>query len=182
MGCLTISGYAKGCDSSYGGIKQIAIYEKAAFDWTGATITDGIISAVTLYDNFSGATYDFMKDSSNWSEAIIGDGIQTTIHWTPIITLMFRRMSVTLRNEIMEMSKGDLVVFLEDYNGLTWCIGSDRGLQLAASAGGVSGSKLEEMNGETIVIQGAETYKAYNIDITSQAWFVAGSQPTGHWK
>jgi len=181
MGCLTIAGYTKGCDSSFGGIKQVAIYEKAAFDWTGATIANGVISAVTMYDGYTGATYAFLKDNSNWTEAIVGDGIMTTVHWTPIITLMFRRMSVTLRNEIMELSKGDLVVFLEDYNGLTWAIGTDRGLQLAASAGGASGNKLEELNGETIVIQGAETYKAYNIDITSQAWYSAGVNPTGIW-
>jgi hypothetical protein len=165
MGCISIAGYSKGCDSSYGGIKKVAIYEKAAFDWTGMTVTNGTVSAVTLYDGFTGFTYDFLKDNSNWTEAIVGDGILTTINWTPIITLIFRRMSVELRNEIMELSKGDLVVLIKDYNDNTWFIGTDRGLQLVASAGGASGNNLTEMNGETLVIQGAETYKAYLVDL-----------------
>ncbi len=181
MGCITIGGYTRGCDASYGGIKQIAIYEKAAFDWTGATIADGIISSVDIYDGYTGATYDFLKDNSNFTEAIVGDGILTTVHWTPIVTVMFRRMSVALRNEIMEISKGLVVIFLEDYNGLTWAIGTDRGLQLGASAGASTGNKLEELNGETLVFTGAETYKAYNIDITAQPWYSAGINPTGIW-
>jgi len=179
MACLSNSGYAKGCDSSYGGIKKIAIYEKAAFNLTGMTVTAGVVSASTLYSGYTGYTYDFLKDNSNWTEAIVGDGIMTTVHFTPIITLVFRKMSNTLRNEIMELTKGELVAFLTDYNDVTWMIGSDRGLQLGAGAGGSSGSKLEELNGETIVLTGAETYKAYTIDVTTQSWYVAGAQPSG---
>jgi hypothetical protein len=167
MGCITNSGYAKGCDSSYGGIKKVAIYEKAAFNLTGMTVTDGTVSAVDINEGFTGYTYDFLKDNSNWTEAIVGDGILTTINWTPIVTLMFRRMSVTLRNEIMELSKGDLIVLIKDYNDNTWMIGSDRGMTLVASAGGQSGSVLTELNGETIVLQGAETYKAYLVDLVA---------------
>jgi len=167
MGCITIQGYTKGCDSSYGGIKKVAIYEKAGINTTGMTVTDGLISVIEIYSGYTGYTYDFLKDNSNWTEAIVGDGVVATVHWTPIVNLMFKRMSVTLRNEIMELSKGDLVVFLKDYNDITWMIGSDRGLQLAASAGGASGNVLEEMNGETIIISGSETYKAYVVDLTA---------------
>lgn len=180
MACLSNTGYAKGCDASYGGIKKIAIYEKAAFNLTGMTVTDGAVSALTIYDGYTGYTYDFLKDNSNWTEPIVGDGIMTSVHFTPTITLMFRKMSNTLRNEIMELTKGDLVAFLEDYNDTVWFIGSDRGLQVVASDGGASGNVLDELNGETIVLQGAETYKAYTVtDITSLSFYNAGLNPSG---
>lgn len=179
MACLTNAGYAKGCDASYGGIKKIAIYEKAAFNLTGMTVTAGVVTSVDLKNGYTGYTYDFLKDNSNWTEAIVGDGIMTSVHFTPVITLVFRKMSTTLRNEIMELTKGELVAFLTDYNNTTWMIGTDRGLQLSASAGGASGSKLEELNGETIILNGAETYKSYTIDVTSQSWYRATEQPSG---
>ena len=167
MACLTMAGYTRGCDASFGGIKKVGIYEYEAFNWTGATVTDGTMSALDIYTGYTGFTYEFLKDNSNWTEPIVGDGILTAVHFTPIINLVFRKMSVTLRNEIMEFTKGSLVVFLTDFNDVTWVIGSDRGLQLVASAGGASGSKLEELNGETIVISGAESYAAYVADLAS---------------
>lgn len=179
MGCLTLAGYTKGCDGSYGGIKQIAIFEKAGINTTGMTVSNGEVTDSEMYDGYTGYTYDFLKDNSNWTEAIVGDGILTTVHFQPTITLMFRRMSKELSEEIIEMSKGDLVAIIQDYNDKTWIIGTDRGLQLSASAGGQSGNNLEEMNGETIVLTGAETYKAYEIDVTAQSWYRAGLQPSG---
>jgi hypothetical protein len=80
---------------------------------------------------------------------------------------MFRKMSNTLRNEIMELVRDYVVIFVTDSNNITWMIGSDRGMTLSASAGGQSGSKLEEMNGETLVFTGNETFKAYTMDLTA---------------
>ncbi len=167
MACLSLAGYSRGCDASFGGIKKVGIYEYAAINWTGATVTDGTVSALDVYSGYSGFSYDFLKDNSNWTEPIVGDGKLTTVHWAPLITLVFKKMSVTLRNEIMELTKGSLAVFITDYNDITWVIGSDRGLQLVASAGGASGNNLAEMNGVTIVISGEETYAAYVADLTS---------------
>lgn len=167
MACLTMAGYSRGCDASYGGIKKVGIYEYAAFNWTGATVNSGTMSALTIYDGYTGFTYEFLKDNSNWTEPIVGDGILTAVHFTPIVTLVFRKMSVALRNEIMEFTKGALAIFLTDFNDITWVIGSDRGLQLVASAGGASGNNLAELNGETIVISGAESYAAYVANLAA---------------
>lgn len=166
MGCIAITGYAKGCDSSYGGIKKVAIYEKAALSWYG--VVAGVVTGLTINTTgYTGYTFDFLKDNSNWTEPIVGDGITATVHWTPTITLVFRRMSAALRNQIMELSKGDLVFLIKDYNNICWIIGTDRGMQLAASAGGASGNLLEELNGETLVFTGSETYKAYEFNLTT---------------
>lgn len=167
MGCITNAGYSKGCDASYGGIKKVVIYEKAGLNLDDMTVTDGTISALSVVDGYSGYSYDFLKDNSNFTEAIVGDGILSSVNWTPAVTLVFRKMSVALRNEIYELSKGLLVIFIKDYNDNTWVLGTDRGLQLVASAGATSGNKLEELNGETIMLTGAETYPKYLADLTS---------------
>ena len=167
MGCLTLGGYTKGCEASHGGIEKIALFEKSEVDWTGKTEANGIITALQLLSGSTGATYDFLKDNSNWVQTIVGDGILTSIHWTPTITLTFRRMSARLRTEIYNMSLGDLTAIIKDWNGIYWYIGGEKGLSLSASAGSSSGSKLEELNGEVIVINGMEPQPAYTIDISS---------------
>ena len=166
MGCMTIQGISYDlCDSSRGGIKRVAIYEKSSLDLDTMVVTDGEVTSLTA--SSPGFTYNFLKDNSNWVEAIVGDGIISSVHFTPTVTLMFRKMSNTLRNEVMELIKDYVVIFITDANDTTWMIGSDRGLVLAASAGGQSGSKLEDGNMETLVFTGAETYKAYTMDLTA---------------
>lgn len=168
MGCLTLAGYSKGCDASHGGIKTIALFEKAGLDIDNATITTGEITGLDMTsDLYSGFTYDFLIDNTNWTQPVVGDGILASVHWTPNINLIFRKMSNTLRNEIYELSKGDLCAIVKDYNDVYWFLGYERGLRLVASTGSQSGSKLEELNGETLLLAGMESQPAYTIDISS---------------
>jgi len=171
MGCITLGGYTKGCEQNVGGIEKIALFERSTLDVSGMTGEDtGHITAIAFISSGdTGATYDFLKDNSNWTQAIVGDGVMTNVHWTPVITLTFKRMSATLRNEIYELSKGDLVAIIKDWNGLYWLIGAHRGLNLTASAGSASGNKLDELNGEVIVLSGAETLPAPTIDISASS-------------
>lgn len=165
MACLSISGYSKGCDKSIGGIKKVALFEKAGLDLTGATISAGQMTALTVYDGYTGYTYDFIRDNANWTEPIVGDGIITAVYFQPTITLMFRKWSLTLRNEIEELSKGEIVAFVQDYNDNYWVFGTDKGLLLRASDGSQSGNNFDEMNGATVVLQSEESYPGYNVDM-----------------
>jgi len=168
MGCLTLNGITAACGGSQGGIKLVYAIEYQAID----TITqaDGIVTGISYTSQspaYAGAFYSFLKDNSNFTEAIVGDGVLASIHFEPTVTLVFRKMSAAVREEIMALTEGDVVLFIEDSNGTYWMIGSDRGLSLAASAGGQTGNTLDEMNGETILFTGKETYKAYTVDQTT---------------
>jgi len=163
-GCLTLAGLEDACGGSIGGIKTVKVIEFEGEE--SFTESDGLVSAIVWTEEYSGATFEFLKDNSNWVEPSVGDGILSSIHWEPAITLIFRKMSALARKEITEMTKGDLIVFIEDSNDTWWMIGSDRGLSLAASAGGQSGNKMDELNGYTILINGKETYMAYTVDST----------------
>lgn len=173
MGCITIAGYSKGCDASYGGIKKVAIYEKAGLDITDMTVVSGEITTIDINSGYTGYSYDFLKDNSNWTEPIVGDGIVSSVHWTPNVNLVFRKMSNTLRNEIVELTKGEVVIFIKDRNDVIWALGTDRGMQMVASTGGQSGSVLEELNGETLLFTGAESYKTYTMATDANAVITA---------
>jgi hypothetical protein len=167
MGCLTLQGINSACGGSQGGIKKVYMIEYSAIE--SFEQTNGTVNSITYLDTspaMTGAWYSFLKDNSNWTEAIVGDGILASIHFEPTVTLVFRKMNVETRNEIMALTAGDVVIFIEDSNGTRWMIGSDRGMSLSASSGAQSGSKLDELNGETLTFTGKETYKAYVVDDT----------------
>jgi hypothetical protein len=165
MACINISGYNDVCDESYGGIKKVAIFEHKGLKFSDATITSGQITELDLEDGYSGYTYDFLKDNSNFTDADIGDGILASVASQPTITLMFRKWSQTLRNEVEELKKGYLAVIIQDRNDNYWCFGKDEGLQVVAGTGAQSGNLHEDLNGYTLTIQGKEKAKAYGIDI-----------------
>lgn len=163
--CLTLSGYDKGCDYSVGGIKTLWLVEKAGL--SGFEISDGQITGLTLSSDYTGHTYDFLKENSDWKEPSVGDGVVANIHWEPIINVVFRRMDTTIRNEIYNMSRGDLCAIIKDMNDVYWFLGYENGLSLKASEGGQSGVLLEDLNGYTISIGGKEPNMAYTIDISA---------------
>ena len=163
MGCLTLSGLVAACGGSQGGIKTVKLIEFDAI--TSFTDTDGLVDTIVWADGYTGASFAFLKENSMWVEPTVGDGILASIHWEPAVTLVFRQMNKEARAEITEMSKGFLVAFIEDSNSTWWMIGADAGLALSAAAGGQSGAKMDELNGETLEFTGKESYKAYTIDL-----------------
>ena len=76
-GCLAIEGYTIGCDNpGHGGIKKVYLVERAGLTFTGTT--EGEIKRLTLSSDYTGYTYDFLRDSSNFSFPGVGDGQEFT--------------------------------------------------------------------------------------------------------
>jgi len=165
MGCMTLNGISGDlCTESRGGIKAIQIIEKKGLDIDGMTVVDGEITNLDILTGYTLSDYSFLKNNASWGEKSIGDGISSSISFGPKVNLTFRRMSKELRNEVMELSKGTVVIFVTDANNITWVLGTYAGLTLSASGGSQSGMKLDELNGEVLEFTGEETYKAYVID------------------
>ena len=122
--CLTLTGYAKGCDQSLGGIKKLVLFERAGLSG-GTTFVSGETTVLALLSGYTAYSYDYLKDNSNWTEPIAGDGVLTSVHWEPTILAVFRKMSNSLRNEIYELSKGSVCAIIRDFNDIYWFIGYD---------------------------------------------------------
>ncbi|MCA9496064.1 MAG: hypothetical protein KC589_03915 [Nanoarchaeota archaeon] len=146
--CMTISGIEGACGSFHGGIKAVSIIEYKAINSITDTVA-GYVDAITYNNGYSGATYEFLQENSNWTQPPVGDGIVASIHWEPVVTLVFQKMTKELRNEEMELSKSRVVIFITDNNDTVWLVGSDKGLRLSAGPGEQSGTALDELNGET---------------------------------
>lgn len=166
MACLNLSGYAKGCDDSIGGIKKVVIVETGEID--DYSISEaGQLTGITLGTEGTAHSYDYLRDNSNFTDGIIGDGLTSSVSWQPSLNMIFRKNSLTLVQEIFELSRNYVTVFVEDNNGEFWVLGLERGLMTAASPGSSSGNLFEDPNNLTVLLQGKERHPMYNMDVSS---------------
>jgi hypothetical protein len=163
MACLTINGIGGICNSSIGGIKKIAMVPFSDFEIT--TQAAGEITAMTSSTTPVG--YDFLKDNSSLTSAFVGDNIMASSHIEDSVAITFRKMSIELRQELTELIKDDVVIFITDNNLNTWAIGTDRGALLTDSAGFTTGLGMTELNGVQVTFKTMETYLPLGVDLTA---------------
>ena len=161
MSCVqTLSGLAKDCNSNMGGILEALI---APFDdVTAITITDGVISAITLASSKKFKKYNFAKNTGNLTSTYNIDPASGVRYVTSDLLLQFNRMETTKRVEITALAMSDLVVIVKDANGKYWYLGKDEPVN--ASAGdGQTGTARGDANRYSITLQDTSLEMPYEV-------------------
>ena len=161
MSCVqTLSGLARDCNSNMGGIIEALI---APFDdVTAVTITDGVISAITMASSKKFKKYNFAKNTGNLTSTYNIDPASGVRYVTSDLLLQFNRMETTKRVEITALAMSDLVVICKDANGKYWYLGKDEPVN--ASAGdGQTGTARGDANRYTITLQDESQEMPYEV-------------------
>lgn len=162
MSCVqTLSGLARDCNSNMGGILEALI---APFDdVTAVTITDGVISAITMASSKKFKKYNFAKNTGNLTSTYNIDPASGVRYVTSDLLLQFNRMETTKRVEITALAMSDLVVIVKDANGKYWYLGKDEPVN--ASAGdGQTGTARGDANRYSITLQDTSLEMPYEVD------------------
>ena len=164
MSCIqTLSGLAKDCAANMGGIVEVMIANFA--DVTGVTITDGVVSAVTMAADAKFKKYSFAKNTGSLTSTYNIDAASGVEYVTSDLLLQFNRMETSKRVEITALSLGDLAVIVKDANGKYWYLGKDEPVN--ASAGdGQTGTARGDANRYTITLQDESLEMPYEVDDT----------------
>lgn len=162
MPCIqTLSGLAKDCAANMGGIVEVMIANFA--DVTGVTITDGVVSAVTMAADAKFKKYSFAKNTGSLTSTYNIDAASGVKYVTSDLLLQFNRMETSKRVEITALSLGDLAVIVKDANGKYWYLGKDEPVN--ASAGdGQTGTARGDANRYTITLQDESLEMPYEVD------------------
>ena len=162
MSCIqTLSGLAKDCAANMGGIVEVMIANFA--DVTGVTITDGVVSAVTMAADAKFKKYSFAKNTGSLTSTYNIDAASGVKYVTSDLLLQFNRMETSKRVEITALSLGDLAVIVKDANGKYWYLGKDEPVN--ASAGdGQTGTARGDANRYTITLQDQSKEMPYEVD------------------
>ena len=165
MACTSVSkGRNESCKDNVGGIKNIYIGSWDSSHWdtmvadgfaTTADI-DGTIwtgSAINVYK------YELKSDANTFEETNEVSNENQTSFWTQTLTVSLKKQTFETQQEITKMSKGQVVVVIEDYNGKCRAAGMFRGLDVQANT--ATGGAMGDMNGYTLTMTGVAPYPAY---------------------
>ena len=162
MPCLqTLSGLARDCSSNMGGILEVLIANAA--DVTGVTVSEGIISTVSMATSAKFKRYTFAKNTGSLTSTYTLDPASGVKYVTSELLLQFNRMETQKRVEITALALGDLVCIVKDANGKYWYLGKDEPVNASASDG-QTGTARADANRYTITLQDESLEMPYEVD------------------
>lgn len=157
----TLSGLAKDCSGSIGGILEVYI---ANFDdVTAVTVSGDMITAISLASSKYFNKYLFSRNTGNLTSTATIDKANGVNFITSSLLLQFNRMETTKRVEMTALSLNDLVVIVKDANGKYWYLGKDN--PVAASAqDGQTGTAVADANRYQITLEDVSYELPYEVD------------------
>ena len=181
MSCLSLSSnICRGCRDSAGGIKRIFaanLCEISAI--THDVDSDGHdqgISAITNTGNWYELTPN--KNSSNWVENINASVENGTIYYEQIITAVFGKNTQELRNTIEEIGQSELLLVVEDNNGVFWAVGENDGA-IVTGGNSASGTAWADLNGWTLTLTAYNRTPASTVSSTLVSSFISPENMCG---
>ena len=162
MPCIqTLSGLARDCSSNMGGILEVLIAN--ADDVTGVTLSEGIITTISMATSAKFKRYTFAKNTGSLTSTYTLDPASGVKYVTSELLLQFNRMETQKRVEITALALGDLVCIVKDANGTYWYLGKDEPVN--ASASDVqTGTARADANRYTITLQDESLEMPYEVD------------------
>ena len=165
MSCAqTISGIAKDCSASMGGIKKAWIANQE--DVSAVTVTTGKVTGLTMETSKVFKEFAFRKGVSSFTSTLNSDPANGTSFVSTEINLVFSKMESTNRAEMSALAVGELYVIVQDMNDALWFFGYDE--PVVASAGdGQTGVARTDRNGYSITL--LDNSKEFPMEATTDA-------------
>lgn len=150
--CLSLtSSICRGCRDSAGGIKKIYAANACSVD----TITrdqDNTVTGITLAAGSNWYELVPNKNTSNWVENINASIENGTLYYEQVVTAVFGKNTQALRNTIDELNQSELVLVVEDNNGIYWLIGQKDNGAVVTGGSSASGTAYADLNGWNVTM------------------------------
>lgn len=159
----TLSGLAKDCTPSMGGIVEVYIANSS--DVSSVTLTTGKISAITMVNSAKFKKYLFKRNTGSLTSTYTFDKTNGVQFVTSDLVLVFNRMETTKRVEISALAVNDLVVIVKDSNGTFFYLGYDEPVNASASDG-QTGTARTDANRYSITLEDVSKEYPYEVDST----------------
>tara|TARA_R110001632_G_scaffold162493_2_gene280882 strand:+ start:5569 stop:6111 length:543 start_codon:yes stop_codon:yes gene_type:complete len=169
--CNTLTEIPQGCENNIGGVKKIYIINKC--EVSGTTANGGIVvsaGTITTLDVDPGAAfveYVFNKNTSSYVEDGTISLENGSTFFSTTTSLMIPRREAAKRNSLALLAAGqpNLMVILEDGNGIYWLQGLDNGANLTALGEG-SGVAKADGSKYSVTLLSEEPEMMYEVSST----------------
>lgn len=169
MACtVSLNGIQVDCEPSMGGLKVVYINSYSKVTPHLDEVNDKI-DQITLDDpdNDKFKTYSFRRNTASMTSTLSVDPANGNSVATDV-SLSFLQQDTAKRNDIAELSIGELAMIVLDANGRYWYLGYD--MPVMASAGGAeSGTVYTDGNRYTITLQDNSKTYPYEIRVKEEA-------------
>ena len=161
MACSqTLSGLAKDCAASIGGIVEVYIANKADVD--AVTVTSGQITGITMHSSAKFKTYQFRPGTGSLSSNYTVNAENGTAFVESDLVLVFNRMDTTKRVEITAIAQAETCAIVKDGNGTYFFLGYDEGMVIGAGDG-LTGTARSDRNGYSITLHDVSQEMPYVV-------------------
>lgn len=164
MACNTLTSILKGCESNAGGI--VTFYIVPSTEVASFVEATGQISAITMNALVTFETFEFNRNTSNYTEDMTVSLENSSTFYNQTITIQLARREATKRQALLLVSAGQqpLTCIVKDSNGLYWGFGfDDDKVYFTGNAGG-SGTAKSDLNGYTLTFTCESATPAYEVD------------------
>ena len=144
-----------------GGILEVLIAN--ADDVTGVTLSEGIISTISMATTAKFKRYTFPKNTGSLTSTYNIDRASGVQYVSSELLLQFNRMETQKRVEITALALGDLVCIVKDANGKYWYLGKDEPVSASASDG-QTGTARGDANRYTVTLLDESKEMPYEVD------------------
>lgn len=160
-GCnQTLSGLARDCAPNKGGILEVLLNYADSIDTV--TITDGMISAITLKNTEKFKAYQLRKNMGSLSKSLqVTDGGNRYV--TVNINMNWPRMDTAKRTEAAAIADNQCVAIVKDANGKYWYVGYSEPVHAAPSESG-TGAAIGDTNQYALALTCDEDTFPYEVD------------------
>lgn len=153
MPCALTQGYTFDCKDNIGGLE--AVWFINWNDVTAITEASGTVTAITKAAGKVFYKYQLVKNTASFTENIQGSIENGTVNFDQQLVIVINKTQVNMRNEILLLSRNNMMAVVKDRNGRYWLAGRYSGLDLL-SGSGTSGTTATDRNGYNLTFSGAE--------------------------
>lgn len=161
MSCnLALSGLAKDCETSMGGI--VEVYFSAHDQVSKVEVTENVISAITMAEGAKFHKYFIRKGTSSMTTEGRFDAASGTKYYETNLAISFPKMGAAKRVEVNALAVNELAVIVKDANGVYWYLGYDNPV-VASALTGSTGQAWTDANKYDLTVQDNAMQSPYPI-------------------
>ena len=162
MSCLqTLTGIARDCATSMGGVRKVWITNHAAV--TAKTVTNDVITAVTLSTGETWHAFEFRSETASLEKSWQVNKENGTVYVHSTLTMLFHRMTTAKRIELNALAMGELAAIVLDNNGTYWYLGYDNPVTIDSGDSG-TGTAMSDANRYGIVLGDDSILLPYEVN------------------
>lgn len=166
MACIqTLSGLARDCTKSMGGVKEVYIANHDDVDFASMTIASDIITNIAMIGAATFKKYEFRPQTAELTLTPQVNKENGSTYWQSILSMVFHKMDTAKRLEINALSLGDLAVIVVDNNGKKWFLGKEHPVTLSGGEGG-TGKNFGDANRYGVQLEDNSIETPYEVTAT----------------